>query len=186
MNDYIFACFSKKTYYYLYMKKYILFLLLTVAAYSGKAQVQNYKLQSVFIYSFTRYIQWPDDYNQGDFDIHVLGDSPIFTELQSMAQVRKVGADRQIKVTKINSLAEIKKCNILFVSSKSASIADVLGKMEARPTLVVTEEPGLAAKGSDINFVVKDSKPAFELNQTAINKRGFKISLELIRLAILI
>lgn len=186
MNAHIFVSLSKKMYYYLNMKKYVFVFLLTLVGFSVTGQAQNYKLQSVFIYSFIRYIQWPETYNEGDFEIHVLGDSPILEELQAMAQVRKVG-DRSIKVTKLANAAEIKKCNILFVSSKSAQLPEVLGKIDTRPILVVTEEPGLALKGSDINFVVKsDGKPAFELNQAALNKRGFKISLELIRLAILI
>lgn len=186
MIDHIFACFWKKMYYYHKMKKYALLLLVVFAGISGSAQTQNYKVQSVFLYSFTRYVQWPDDYNQGDFQIYVIGDSPIYGELQSMAQVRKVG-DRSIKVTKIGSAAEIKPCNILFVSSKSAPLGDILAKVDTKPILVVTEEPGLAVKGSDINLIVKeDGKPGFELNQATVNKRGFKISLELVRLAILI
>lgn len=159
---------------------------LTVSAISGYGQVQNYKVQSVFLYSFIRYVQWPDAYNQGDFEIQVLGDSPILDELNSMAQVRKVG-DRSIKVSKIKSASEIKKCNILFVTAKSTQLNDVISKVDTQPILIVTEEPGMAARGSDINLIVKeDGKPGFELNQAAVNKRGFKISLELIRLAILI
>jgi len=95
--------------------------------------------------------------------------------------------DRPIKVTKINSVSEIKKCNIIFVpSSKSSQLGDVLAKIGTQPILVITEEPGLTAKGSDINFVTKDGKLAFELNQAAISKQNLKVSNELTRLAILI
>jgi hypothetical protein len=143
-------------------------------------------MHTVFIFSFTRYIQWPDAYNAGDFEIVVLGDSPIVEELRSMAQVKKVG-ERNIKITKINSPAEIKKCNILFIpTEKSAQIADVLGKIASQSILVITETPGLGAKGSNVNFVTKDGKLAFELNQGAATKQGLKISNELSRLAILI
>jgi hypothetical protein len=51
---------------------------------------------------------------------------------------------------------------------------------------VVTEEPGQGVKGSDINFIDKDGKLAFELNQNAVNKRKLKVSTELTRLAIII
>jgi hypothetical protein len=140
----------------------------------------------VFIFSFTRYIQWPDAYNAGDFEILVLGDSPIVDELKSMAQAKKVG-DRNIKITKINSPSEIRKCNILFIpTEKSGQIADVLGKTAAQSILVITETPGLGAKGSNVNFITKDGKLAFELNQGAATKQGLKISNELSRLAILI
>ena len=52
---------------------------------------QNYQLHSVFLYSFTRYVQWPEESNTGDFDILVLGDSPILPELKKMADLKKVG-----------------------------------------------------------------------------------------------
>ncbi len=180
----IFVCFPKKLYNYSNMKK-TLVLLSFVLCFSA-SQAQNYKLHSLFIFSFTRYVQWPDSHNTGDFEIVVLGDSPLTEELKVMAQAKKVG-DRNIKVTKINSINELKKCNILFVpSSKSAMIAEVLGKVNTQPILVVTEETGLGAKGSDINFITREGKLAFELNQTAVTKQNLKVSNELSRLAILI
>ena len=150
------------------------------------AVAQNYKMHSVFVYSFTRYVIWPENYNSGDFEIMVLGDSPIIDELKAMAQAKKVG-DRNIKVTKISSPADIKKCNMLFVSaSKTALIPEVMEKINTQSILVISEEAGAALKGSDINFIVKDGKLAFELNQASVNKQGLRVSNELSRLAILI
>ena len=147
------------------------FLLVFVAMSLSPAIAQNYKMHSVFIYSFTRYVQWPDAYNQGEFEIMVLGDSPIVDELKAMAQAKKVG-DRPIKITKIKEASEIRKCNILFVpTSRSADIAAVMEKINTQSILVVTEEPGLALKGSDINFIIKDGKLAFELNLWKKKKR---------------
>jgi len=150
------------------------------------ASAQNYKMHAVFIYSFTRYVQWPEAYNQGDFEILVLGDSPILEDLKAMAQAKKVG-ERIIKVTKIKDPAEIRKCSMLFVSAaRSNQIDEVLAKVNTQSILIITEEPGLAAKGSDINFITKDGKLAFELNQASVNKQGLRVSNELSRLAILI
>lgn len=167
------------------MKRYLLVVIFSAfSSISGIAQ--SYKMHTVFIFSFTRYIQWPETHNGGDFEILVLGDSPIIEELKSMAQSKKVG-DRTIKVTKINAVSEIRKCNILFIpTAKSLQIGEILAKITTQPILVVTEEQGLGAKGSNVNFVIKDGKLAFELNQTATLKQGLKVSNELSRLAILI
>jgi hypothetical protein len=185
MNPYIFACIVKKQYNYHGMIKKALVLLFFSFTLT-LTQAQNYKLHSVFIYSFTRYVQWPDAYNSGDFEIMVLGDSPILDELKAMAQAKKVG-DRNIRVTRINSPSDIKKCNILFVpASKSSLINDVLAKVNTQSILVVTEEAGLGLKGSNINFITKDGKLAFELNQASIGKQNLRVSNELSRLAIMI
>ena len=167
------------------MRRYLFVVIFSVFSFVS-AMAQSYKMHTVFIFSFTRYIQWPDAYNGGEFEILVLGDSPIVDELKSMAQVKKVG-DRAIKVTKINNVSEIRKCNILFIpASKSPQIAEVLAKVTTQSILVVSEEQGLGAKGSNVNFVTKDGKLAFELNQGATTKQGLKVSNELSRLAILI
>jgi len=51
---------------------------------------------------------------------------------------------------------------------------------------VITEAPGLASKGSGINFVMKDGKMLFELNKGKIEKNGLKINSKLIALAVLV
>jgi hypothetical protein len=166
------------------MRKCVLFVLLALTC--TVANAQNYKLHSVFIFSFARYVIWPEGYNQGDFEILVMGDSPIVGALEEMAKAKKVG-ERTIKVTKITNPSEIRKCNILFIpSSKSSQLNDVMSKVSNQSILVITEEPGLGAKGSVINFIMKEGKLAFELNQSAVAKQNFKIANELSRLAILI
>lgn len=166
------------------MKKTLLLFLFVFASIFSFGQ--NYKYHSLFIFSFTRYVQWPEGFNQGDFEITVLGDSPLINELTTMAQSKKVG-DRNIKVNKINGIGELKKCHILFVpASKSSLLPEVIAKINSQPILLVTEENGLGLKGSNINFIMKEGKLAFELNQTTINKQNLKVSNELSRLAILI
>lgn len=171
-------------YNYLSMKKALLSIVLIMLC--SVIYAQTHKLYPLFIYSFTRHVQWPDSYNQGDFEILVLGDTPLIEELKAMAQAKKIG-DRSIKVTKINSLAEIRRCNILFVpEAQSGRFNEILQKTVAYSILVVTEVNGLGQHGSCINFIVKDGKLAFELNQAALSKQNLKASTELTRLAIMI
>jgi hypothetical protein len=166
------------------MKKLILTGLFTLSMLGLWAQ--NYQLHSVFMYSFARYVQWPEEVSGGDFTIQVLGESPIVSELNTLAERKKVG-ERAIRITKISTLGEVKKCNILFVPvDKSSLLPEILAKLGDSSTLVVTEQAGMGAKGSNINFIVKDGKLAFELNSIAFSKRRLKPSTELTRLAILI
>ncbi len=156
------------------------------ALVSSLAFAQGYKLHSVYIFSFTRYVEWPGEYNTGDFEILVLGDSPILENLKELVSSKKVG-DRNIKVTKINSIAEIRKCNMLFIpADQSAQLPTALTKIGNQSILLITEGPGLGSKGSDINFIQKDGKLAFELNQAAAGKHNLKISNTLMGMAILI
>lgn len=180
----IFVWRKKKPYNYPTMKKTVLLVL--IALNCAASQAQNYNLHTVFIYSFTRYVIWPEAYNAGEFEILVMGETPMFEALQKMAQMKKVG-DRPIKVTKITNPTEIRKCNILFVpAGRSSDWTDVVSKVDGQSILIITEEPGLGAKGSNINFIMKEGKLAFELNQSAVSRQNLKIANELSRLAILI
>jgi hypothetical protein len=180
----IFVCYSNPVYNYFCMKKAFFSLLLVILF--GSAVAQTYKQYPLFVYSFTRYIQWPEAYNQGDFEILVLGDSPVTEELKIMAQSKKVG-ERPIKVTQVSSLPEIKKCHILFLPfAQSDKLSEVIQKVNSQPVLIMTEGPGLGRLGSCINFIVKDGKLAFELNQSAFARQNLKASAELTRLAIMI
>jgi hypothetical protein len=166
------------------MKRSVLIAVLVVLG--NIAFAQNYKLHSVYVYGFTRYVEWPAEYSEGDFEILVLGESPIIDQLKEMATAKKVG-ERSIKISKINSVSEIRKCNILIIpASQSAQFAAVSARIGNLSTLLITEEPGLGVKGSHINFVTKDGKLAFELNQSATSKHNLKISNALMGMAILI
>jgi hypothetical protein len=180
----IFACYAYGMYNYRLMKKALLStaFVFVCALVNG----QNYKQYTIFIYSFTRYIQWPEAYNQGEFEILVLGESPLLEELKTLAQHKKIG-ERSIKITKINSASEIKKCNMLFVPvERSGNLNEVLQKVNTQSVLVITEQSGLGAQGSCVNFITKEGKLAFELNQSALTKQNLKASIELTRLATMI
>jgi hypothetical protein len=166
------------------MRKVSVSFFLTCAGFCAIAQ--NYQTYTLYMHGFARFVLWPEDDKKGDFEILVLGESPLIAELQKMADKKKVG-DRAIKVVKINSMAEFRKGHMLFIpSAQSSQLVDILAKVADKPTLVITEQLGLGAKGSDVNFIVKDGKLVFELNQAALAKHKLKASTELTRLAIVI
>ncbi|MFM8834700.1 MAG: YfiR family protein, partial [Cytophagales bacterium] len=123
---------------------------------------QHYDTKKIYVYSFAKFVQWPEDYRSGDFEIAVLGESPFFEQLIDMASKKKLG-ERTIKVVKIGSLTEFKRCHMLILPiGQSGALPEALKKVGTNSTLIVTEQDGFGAKGTDINFVMKDNKLAFE------------------------
>jgi len=168
------------------MKKFFCLILISViGAFSSlNAQAQDYRFHSVFIYNFTKYIQWPEAYQSGDFVIGVLGDSPIIQELEKMASTKTAGSQK-FAIKKMESVADIGKAQIVFIpNARSKNLEEVLAKVGSQSTLVITEKPGLGQKGSGINFILVDGKWKFELNKAATEKSNLKVSSELSRLAI--
>ncbi|MDX2188264.1 MAG: YfiR family protein [Bacteroidota bacterium] len=171
----------KKLYYFVVLLSSIL-----LSAQALKAQEINYKIHSMFIYHFTRYVDWPDFKKSGDFVIGVYGSSPIQSELETMASTKKAGS-QSIVIKKINNTDEATNCHIVFIpSSKSGELDAVMGASSNKPVLIVTEKNGLGKKGSGINFIIADDKLKFEINKSSVESHGLKVSGDLIKLGILL
>ncbi len=143
----------------------------------------NAKIKAVFIYNFTKYIEWPTNYKSGEFTIGIVGDSPLYSELTKMTQTKKV-ANQSLHVKKFKSSEEVSKCHILYLSKdKSSEIGTVVKKLKNNSTLLVTEETGLVDKGAGINFIIKNNRQKFELNKKNVEKYKLKVSSSLEALA---
>jgi hypothetical protein len=168
---------------------YTLLLLVMIGILSGLSfravsQADDYKFHSLFIYNFTKYIQWPS--SSGDFVIGVVGRSDIIPKLEEMAKARTVGSQK-IVIKTFPTAASVDGCQMLFIpNSQSKSLEELKDKARKSNILIITETPGLASKGSNINFVLKEGKWKFELNKQATEDAGIKVSSELAKLAILI
>lgn len=169
----------------------IRFFILSVVIIFGlqsKAQLPDpvSKIKVMFLYNFTKYIEWPKEYKQGDFIIGILGGGAdaLHKELEKLSMTKKAGI-QNIVIKKYSSLAEVDKCHMLFIpESKSASLDDATATLKKNSTLIVTEKDGLAKKGSAINFVIKDNKQNFELNKGNIERYNLNVSSSLLSLAI--
>jgi hypothetical protein len=165
----------------------IAFMLVSAAPLSEKVQTDtNAKIKAVFLYNFTKYIEWPKSYKDGNFIIGVLGNSPIYPELNSMASSKTVGSQK-MEIKMFTSVGNISKCHMLYVPGNSVSgINDVLPKLKGNSTLLITEKPGLVKQGAAINFVVMDNKQKFELSKSNAEKYDLIVGANLLALAIVV
>ena len=134
---------------------FVAFVLLWVSMLEVCAQDVNSKIKAIFIYNFTKYIEWPENQKQGDFVIGVLGNSNpnLIKELDKMATLSKIGS-RGFVVKIYNSVEEITKCQLLFITAeKSNLITAAVQKVAKNNTLVIGENTGQIKKGAVINFV---------------------------------
>lgn len=172
------------------MKKiYSLFVLFTLLLISGaNTQAQSdFRMQSVFLYNFTRLVAWPADYQSGDFVVAVYGNSPMFQEVQEMANTKRAG-NQTIVARNFSSVEDISRCHILYVpSNQSRRIEEIVNHLRARniSALVVTDSRNAIRSGAVINFTVVDNRQRFELSQENARAMGLTPGGEIARLAIL-
>ncbi|MBN1951974.1 MAG: YfiR family protein [Bacteroidales bacterium] len=160
----------------------ILTLLLTLNLFSF-SQTDISRAEALFIYNFSRLIEWPANYKTGPFVIGVIGNSPISGQLEGFTSGKQVGS-QPIQVKKFSSAAEISTCHILFVPfSETKNLESMLPKLSGKSTLVITEKGGAIDEGAAINFVVIGDKLKFELSPGNISTRQMQMSSKLNEMA---
>lgn len=151
----------------------------------SQPEENNARIKSVFIYNFTKYIEWPETYSNGTFIITLFGENKyLYAELQKMAATKSVG-EQNIEIRRISHLDAMEKSNILFVlPENSHHMTEIVSRLKGQSTLLITEKPGMIKQGAVINFIVQDNKQKFELSKANAEKFNLKISSNLISLAI--
>lgn len=147
----------------------------------------NAKIKAVFIYNFTKYIEWPEEYKTGEFTIGILGENEaLFQELDKMSKVKKV-SNQTFSIKNIEDPNSLGNPHILYIPEDSTDqLNKALTSLKGKSTLVITEKPGLAQQGAAINFIVVGSRQKFELNKANIEQRNLKVASVLERLAVLV
>lgn len=160
------------------MKKFFLVLyLITISLFTGLSQVSSVsQAQSMFIYNFSRLIQWPAGSSTGEFVIGVIGDNEVYNSLVSFVANKKVGA-QSIVVKKFDDPQSISRCQILFVGDSKISIfPEVISKIQGYNSLLITEKRGMINSGSAIDFVLVEDKLKFVMNAENAVKYNLTVS----------
>ncbi len=143
---------------------------------------QENKVKSLFIYGFTKYIEWPNPQNFKEFSIGVLGnDTSLVEGLKNIANT-KTFFGRPFKILNFKSISEIQPCHLLYVNRRSNfNIQEIYVAIQNNKTLLVTEE--YPFNSSMINFIFIDQTQRFEVNESKIHAAGLKVSKELVALS---
>lgn len=165
------------------MKKLLIICVLLCSASLSFAQ--EYKYHPIFIYNFSKYIEWPADKANQDFVISVVGNNTAYREMLGIMEKKKTIKNRNLVVKKCASLDEVGQSDVVFVTKYEKVVAsELMAKLQSKGTLVITEHDDMAANGSHINFIItEDSKIGFELNSASAENAGLKVSNSLAGLA---
>jgi hypothetical protein len=174
------------------MKKLLFILLLPLVLLTQGAAIRpdqseeaGARIKAIYIYNFTKYIEWPAEYKEGNFVIGVYGTNlPLLNELNKMAASKTVGAQK-MEIKNIGATAEAAQCHIIFIlADNSSQLPDVMTKVKGKSTLIVTDKAGMARQGAGINFSIVENKQKIELNKANIEKYKLKVASTLVEMAV--
>ena len=151
-----------------------LWLMVIGMAYSQVGSVSQ--AQSMFIYNFSRLIQWPANSITGEFVIGVVGDNEAYNSLVSFVANKKVGS-QVIVVRKFDDPQSISRCHIVFVGDgKVSRLNEVIDKLQGSNSLIITERKGMIHSGSAIDFFMDQDKLRFVMNAENAEKYDLTVS----------
>ncbi len=165
--------------------KYLIIItyFLATGLLSVSAQSSIPKAQAMFIYNFSRLVEWPGA-GTGDFIIGVIGNSNVASELTNYTAGKRAG-NQNIKVAEFNNPADIGNCNILFVGfGKTNKMDEIIAKASSNGTLIITERKGSCDEGAAINFVVEQNSLKFEVKPANAKRNGLVMSSKLEQMAL--
>ncbi|HEY9509056.1 MAG TPA: YfiR family protein [Verrucomicrobiae bacterium] len=156
-----------------------------VASESDNSVAGEYEVKAVFLYNFTRFVEWPANAfasSNAPLVIAILGNDP-FGDVLDNAVRNEVIRNHPLVVKRFRSGDPVPECQILFICrSEKERLDEILEKLQRAPVLTVADFSRAAERGAMINLIVKDSVK-MEINLPAVTGAGLEISSKLLNIA---
>lgn len=167
----------------------VIFLCLAIF-HRGEAQTpkppSEYEVKAAFLYNFVKFVEWPAQSfpdRTTPFLIGVLGED-LFGGFLDKAVEGKVINERKLKVLRADQLENLKKCHLIFISrSEKGRLNQILADLKTASILTVGDTERFAERGGVINFTMPADMVRFEINVSAAERAGLKISSKLLGVA---
>ena len=163
------------------------FALLLGLSQARAQTASEYALKAVYFQTFGRYVTWPDSLthleSDAPFVIGVLGNNPFNDTLEKLYAKNTIQG-RRVEIRYLETL-ENDILHVLFISrSQRHQVSRIIEKTKNRPILTVADFDGAAKFGVHVNFYVTGgSNLKFEINQSAVETAGLKMSFHLLQYA---
>ncbi len=143
---------------------------------------ENARTKALFLYGFTKYLEWPNQRNFKKFKIALFdSDKLLFKELQKIAKTRDVYGV-PLEVLMYSDSQNVPKCQVLYVNKKSGiDIESLNTKLQGRSVLIVGED--YPFNSCMINFLTLEGVQEFQVDEDRLKKANLSYSKELIQLS---
>src|SRR3990170_3937550 len=146
-------------------------------------ELPEYAVKAAFIYKFTKFVDWPAQAfadPKEPFSICVLGKDHFGNVLDQIFSGKTVNG-REPVVKRSNSVEELKRCHILFISSSEKKrLARIIEVIKFAGILTIGDMDQFAESGGIIGLNEQDKKINIEINVDAVKRSDLKISSKLL------
>jgi YfiR/HmsC-like len=168
------------------LSRFLLTLMVGFCLLSPAAAVEplEYQVKAAFLLNFTKFVEWPASaFAQADspVSICILGDDPFGSALDQIVAGEVVDG-RKVAAERIRRPPAPQACQVLFVGKLEKGVEKLL--LELKPgILTIGEGEGFLRDGGMIAFVLENRRVRFQINNTAAQNAGLKLSSKLLNVA---
>jgi hypothetical protein len=146
----------------------------------------EYPVKLAFLYNFTKFVEWPpQSYRDAGAPlvICVVGNDPFSPDLERQLRARTVEG-HEVEVRPLGTTDMLDVCHMVFIPmTANEQAARIVKGLDGKSTLTVGEAAGFTASGGIINLMVEGNTIHIEVNLTAADHAGLKISSKLLSIA---
>lgn len=156
-------------------------ILLAVPA-NAATEPLEYAVKAAYLYKFGFFVQWPPAAfaaASSAVNLCVLGDDPFGETLDTAVNGQHIGG-RPIVIKRMKTIAKGSGCHILYITGDAVP---ALEAVKGSSVLTVTDGHKQTAPGI-INFVLKDNRVRFTIDDEAAAQNNLAISSKLLSLAL--
>ncbi|MEO6131013.1 MAG: YfiR family protein [Saprospiraceae bacterium] len=163
-----------------------LYLLGSFTLHAQVVTATEYKIQAVFLYNFSHFVEWPTESFTDYYDPFIIG---IIGEDPFGAYIDEAVAEERIKshileVERYNDVCDVRHCHILYINQQDPDkVRLILSEVADKNILTVSDTPDFIRWGGLIRFFTENNKIRLEINNTAARKKHIMISSKLLRVA---
>jgi YfiR/HmsC-like len=156
-----------------------------LARAAGGAEAPNeYQVKAVFVFNFSRFVEWPPQAfaaANDPFVIGIVGGDPFGTRLDEAVQGEQIN-QHPLEIRRFRSVADIRNCQILYIDrSQNAQLNEILDALDHRNILTVSDLDNASSRGVMIQFVTESNRIRLRINNDAAKAAGLTISSKLLR-----
>ena len=147
----------------------------------------EYAVKAAVLYKFGFFVEWPAtafSSSTSPFRLCIVGEDPFGSILDKAVSGQQVGA-RSIEVRRLKAVGRDSGCQILYIGvSEAPRFGQIIEALRGSSVLTVSDgrAPGTAA--GIIQFVIKDDRVRFDIDDVAAEQNGLAISSKLMSLAL--
>jgi hypothetical protein len=155
-------------------------------ARSAHAQpdTNEYRIKAAFLLRFAQFVEWPAEAMQGRdaLQLCVLRPTPFGSDLHELASGERIKG-RAVRIVDVDAAGPFGACHVLFIPDRAAGRA-ALRLVATLHILTIGEGDRFLQEGGIIRLRTIDGRVRFEIDATAAERAGLKLSAQLLRLAI--